>query len=225
MPSGKRGARDTSPNWESLLRHVENAQLADDPQIQQLIQLGIGSDNDRLEQRIQKLVQAKIAQQQAQPFEQYDQPFGLNRLRLGTSSTGAIVTLDTEYLTKHLLTVGQSGSGKTTLFYNLMWQLEAPFWSFDLKQDYRHLAQENEELLVLPWREFRFNPLKPPPGVPPRRWAQVFSEIFGHATALLSGSKNYLLKQLVTLYQLYDHPSSVKLENRHTARHSPPQAV
>jgi hypothetical protein len=46
--------------------------------------------------------------------------------------------------------------------------------------------------------------VKPPPGVPPRRWAQVFSEIFGHATALLSGSKNYLLKKLVTLYQLYE---------------------
>ena len=204
MPSTNRGARDTSPNWESLLRHVENAKLANDPQIQQLLQLGIASDNNRLEQRIQKLVQAKIAQQQAQPFEQYDQPLGLNRLRLGSSSTGAMVALDTDDLTKHLLTVGQSGSGKTTLFYNLMWQLEVPFWSFDLKQDYRHLAQEDSELLVLPWSEFRFNPLKPPPGVPPRRWAQVFSEIFGHATALLSGSKNYLLKQLVTLYQLYD---------------------
>ena len=123
MPSTNRGARDTFPNWESLLRHVENAKLADDPQIQQLIQLGIASGNDRLEQRIQKLVQAKIAQQQAQPFEQYDQPLRFNRLRLGVSSTGATVTLDTEDLTKHLLTVGQSGSSKTTLFYNLMWQL------------------------------------------------------------------------------------------------------
>ena len=104
MPSTNQGGKDTSPNWGSLLRHVENAKLADDPQIQQLLKLGIGSDDDRLEQQIQKLVQAKIAQQQAQPFEQYDQQLGLNRLRLGSSSTGAMVTLNTEDLTKHLLT-------------------------------------------------------------------------------------------------------------------------
>jgi DNA-binding MarR family transcriptional regulator len=57
--------------------------------------------------------------------------------------------------------------------------------------------------LVLPWQELRLNPLRPPEGVSPRRWAQVFSEIFSHATALLSGSKNYLLKKIVELYKLY----------------------
>jgi hypothetical protein len=99
--------------------------------------------------------------------------------------------------------IGVSGAGKTTLFYNLMDQLSVPFWAFDLKQDYRHLLQ-HDDLLVLPWTELKFNPLKPPEGVPPRRWAQVFSEIFGHATALLSGSKNYLMKQVIELYNLYD---------------------
>jgi len=50
---------------------------------------------------------------------------------------------------------------------------------------------------MLPWTELRFNPVKPPPGVLPRRWVQVFNEILGHATALLSGSKNYLLIALL----------------------------
>ncbi|MFC5133734.1 MULTISPECIES: ATP-binding protein [Haloferacaceae] len=112
--------------------------------------------------------------------------------------------LSPEDFVQHLLTVGQSGSGKTTLFYNMMDQVPVPFWSFDLKQDYRHLIHRDPSVLVLPWQEFRFNPLRPPPGVPPRRWAQVFSEIFGHATALLSGSKNYLMKQIIELYDLYD---------------------
>ncbi|WP_254767473.1 hypothetical protein [Salinilacihabitans rarus] len=85
-----------------------------------------------------------------------------------------------------------------------MSQLEVPFWSFDLKQDYRHLIHEYDDLLVLPWSELKFNPLKPPEDVPLLRWAQVFAEIFGHATALLSGSKNYLLKHVVKLYKLYD---------------------
>jgi energy-coupling factor transporter ATP-binding protein EcfA2 len=105
-------------------------------------------------------------------------------------------------LTRHVLVVGQSGSGKTTLLRNLMWELEEPFWAFDLKQDYRHLARE-QDVLVLPWSELKFNPLRPPRGVSPMRWAQVFSEIFCHATALLSGSKNYVLKQVVRLYKLY----------------------
>ncbi|RJX52008.1 ATP-binding protein [Halonotius pteroides] len=78
-----------------------------------------------------------------------------------------------------------------------------PFWAFDLKQDYRHLSQDID-LLVLSWTRLKFNPLKPPTGVPPRRWAQVFAEIFGHATSLLSGSKNYLMKKVVELYTLYN---------------------
>jgi len=84
-----------------------------------------------------------------------------------------------------------------------MEQLDVPFWAFDLKQDYRHLLWRDDSLLVLPWKEFRFNPMRPPRGVSPRRWAQVFAEIFGHATALLSGSKNYLMKQIIELYEFY----------------------
>jgi len=59
-------------------------------------------------------------------------------------------------------------------------------------------------LLVLPWTKLEFNPLKPPKDVPPRRWAQVFAEIFGHSTSLLSGSKNYLMKKVIELYTLYN---------------------
>lgn len=54
--------------------------------------------------------------------------------------------------------------------------------------------------MVLPWTELGFNPLVLPPDVPPRRWAQVLSEMFGHVTALLSGSKNYLLKSVIELH-------------------------
>ncbi|QUJ71952.1 ATP-binding protein [Haloarcula marismortui] len=121
-------------------------------------------------------------------------------IKLGDTFQNQLLALSTESLTKHFLAVGQSGSGKTTLFYSVMDELDKPFWAFDLKQDYRHI----DDVLVLPWTELRFNPLKPPEGVPPRRWVQVFSEIFGHATSLLSGSKNYLMKKTVELYQLYN---------------------
>ncbi|MXR40066.1 DUF87 domain-containing protein [Halobaculum sp. WSA2] len=124
-------------------------------------------------------------------------------VEVGRSYSGFPVRLDEEGLNQHLLAVGQSGSGKTTLFYNLYREVGVPVWFFDLKQDYRHLSQ-NHELLVLPWSKLRLNPLRPPEGVPPRRWAQVFSEMFSHSTALLSGSKNYLLKSVIKLYQAYN---------------------
>lgn len=141
-------------------------------------------------------------------------------IRLGTSKAGDYVGLDPEDLMKHFLAIGQSGSGKTTLFYQLFSQLTVPCWSFDLKRDYRHLTQHHQNLLVLPWWQLKFNPLRPPKGVSPLRWAQVFSEIFCHATALLQGSKNHLLKQLIDLYKQYDlfednsgpYPSTHELE-------------
>jgi hypothetical protein len=172
-----------------------------------LVAAAIGANNAHLRSRIKQRLAAIAAQNHVQPFDSRLFPAlrERERIRLGTTITGGDYGLEEDDLGQHLLTVGQSGAGKTTLFYNLMEQITVPFWAFDLKQDYRHLVQQDGlDLLVLPWQELRFNPLQPPEGVPPRRWAQVFSEVFCHATALLSGSKNYLMKQLIELYQAYD---------------------
>lgn len=164
-------------------------------------------ENKHLKQRIKKFVATKASQRQIRPFDDDPSlvsPMG-GQISLGVTSSGNLFVLDPADLTQHLLAVGQSGAGKTTFFSNVMAQLAVPFWSFDLKQDYRHLVQINDlDLLVLPWTEFKFNPLRPPAGVAPRRWAQVFSEIFGHATSLLSGSKNYLMKQIIQVYKTYN---------------------
>ena len=149
---------------------------------------------------VKKLVLGKSVRHWQYPFETGIQS---GDIRLGETLKNQSFSLSREDLMKHLLTVGESGSGKTTLFYSLMDDVDKPFWAFDLKQDYRHLSQ-SLELLVLPWTRLRFNPLRPPVGVAPRRWAQVFSEIFGHSTSLLSGSKNYLMKKIIELYRLYN---------------------
>lgn len=173
--------------------------------MQQLVTAAALTDNTPLTRQIKQVLTVKAVHHQRQPFDEQPShipPFR-DRLALGTTITGSTYEIEQNTVTQHVLAVGQSGVGKTTLFYNLMDQLTVPFWVFDLKQDYRHLVQD-DELRVLPWTALKLNPLQPPPGVPPRRWAQVFSEIFGHATALLSGSKNYLMKQLIELYQRYD---------------------
>lgn len=203
----RRTKRRREPTSQSLFRLAEQAGLSDDPQVQKLLNIAVATDNPHLKREVEKALTAKAVHQQRQPFDDPppSDPDEEGRIALGGTHTGDRYYLQQDALVQHLLAVGQSGSGKTTLFYNMMEQLAVPFWSFDLKQDYRHLVQREElDLVVVPWRELRFNPLQPPEGVAPRRWAQVVSEIFGHATSLLSGSKNYLLRQIIELYQLYD---------------------
>ena len=188
-------------NWypERLLDAAKQNDVLDDEEIQKLVLAAGLSSNQHLQDSVEKAVLGRSVQHWRYPFNQEDLS---GEVELGETFQSRPFLLPRGDLTKHLLVVGQSGSGKTTLFYNLMYEVEKPFWAFDLKQDYRHLVQ-GLELLVLPWTKLKFNPLKPPEDVPPRRWAQVFSEIFGHSTALLSGSKNYLMKKIIELYRLY----------------------
>jgi len=188
-----------------LYRLAKEADILDEPAVRRLVRTAAVSQNPELQRQVAQAVLCKAVDAEAFPFPTDISGASDNAgVALGTTVTGDQYGVPEADLMKHLLVVGQSGAGKTTLFYHVMNQLEVPFWAFDLKQDYRHLVQERDELVVLPWQQLRFNPLQPPDGVSPRRWAQVFSEIFGHATALLSASKNYLMKQIIALYRLYD---------------------
>lgn len=182
---------------ESLLRLLEENEVGSE--LGGVVKAAVASGNQRLINRVGVLLALKDLQYRDYPFQRM--PIS-GRVELGETFAGDTFGLSRDDLNQHLLAIGQSGSGKTTLFYNLFTQVDVPVWFFDLKQDYRHLAEQSE-VLVLPWSELKLNPLRPPRCVSPRRWAQVFSEIFGHATALLSGSKNYLMKQIIRLYHLY----------------------
>jgi hypothetical protein len=166
----------------SLLDLAKRSNILDDENVRKLVLAAGLSDNRSLRGSAAKAVLGRSVQQYRYPFGGYD-VYG--DIYLGMSFRNRFFHLSEDDLSKHLLAVGQSGSGKTTLFYSLMDEVDKPFWAFDLKQDYRHLVQDLD-LLVLPWTRFRFNPLKPPEGVPPRRWAQVFTEIFGHATGAVA---------------------------------------
>jgi len=144
------------------------------------------------------------------PYEAVDGPFSI-----GMDPDGARIGLSREQVNEHLLLVGMTGSGKTTFFYNLMATAadrDVPFMVFDFKNDYRHFV-DDRELLVVNWRDFKFNPLAPPPGVQPGKWGEVLADTFAHATDLLIGSESYFLDRLRFLYGLYDdadtdrHPS------------------
>ena len=139
------------------------------------------------------------------PYDVMDGAF-----EIGTDPDGRRIGLTEEQLNEHLLLVGMTGSGKTTFFYNLMATCvdrDVPFMVFDFKNDYRHLVQHHD-LLVINWRDFKFNPLAPPPGVQPGKWGEILADTFAHATDLLIGSESYFLEQLRAIYQLYDEAES-----------------
>lgn len=152
----------------------------------------------------------------------YPYPLIRGEFPLGTDPDGRPIGLSREQLNEHLLLVGMTGSGKTTFFYNLMdtcAEKVVPFMIFDFKNDYRHLVAE-QELLVLNWRDIKFNPLQPPPGVQPGKWGEILADTFAHATDLLIGSESYFLEQLRLIYELYDadttttqYPSLVELRD------------
>jgi hypothetical protein len=154
---------------------------------------------EKLQQRLATLQQRKLDYLKY-PFQQIKIQSGIE---LGiTAQNGRPYRIPLQDLTKHLLTVGETGAGKTNLHYLMLDQLNqkgVPFLIFDLKQDYRHLLNRSafeDQLTVIPWKEFAYNPLQPPPGVEIADWLRVFTDIFGHSQSLMSASKNYLFHQL-----------------------------
>jgi len=91
---------------------------------------------------------------------------------------------------KHIAIFGNSGSGKTNLAFLLVGNLlkkKKPFLIFDWKRNYRDLlnSQAGKDILTFTVGKencpFRFNPLIPPKGTPPKTWLKKLIEILGHA--------------------------------------------
>jgi hypothetical protein len=112
--------------------------------------------------------------------------------------------LNPNELTRHVGIYGQTGHGKTSLLYtiiNQLTKLKIPFLYLDLKKDGRCLLRQHEELIVIPWRELRWNPLRPPPDMDVKSWWQLFAEVCGHAWGVYHAGVNYILEYLDRLHE------------------------
>jgi len=190
---------------DDLLRMVENAGLEDDQRVQELLKV-VGSDSasDRSREKARMIIQLRVAQSLQQPFEQESMEYCQDSIRIGTTRNGYSL-IDQSDLQQHLLVSGASGSGKTTFFYNLMIQAGVPWMAFDLKQDYRHLANRGDvDVLVLPLQRMGLNPLKPPPGMDLDKWVQRFAEVFGDSQGLGIPSTNWLTREARELLEEND---------------------
>ena len=112
-----------------------------------------------------------------------------------------------EDLTRHFAIYAQSGHAKTTLIYILIDQFmkyKIPFLFFDLKQDGRAIFKKYENLIIIPWRELRWNPLRNPPGMDVKSWWIFLTEICGHVWGVYHAGINYLLEYLDMLYEKFE---------------------
>jgi hypothetical protein len=149
----------------------------------------------------------KVAKLFPNPFEPNPTNDAVDgKLKLGiVRHSGASFGLNLDEIGEHTLITGRAGAGKTTLIYIILTQLlqyGVPFWAFDFKQDYRHLAKTGQ-VLVFDWETFCFNPLRPPLGVNPQVWMQAFTNVFCQVYWLLSGTEGVILEQVNKLYTDY----------------------
>lgn len=115
-------------------------------------------------------------------------------------------------LPRHVLIVGGTGSGKTHLLLLLMRGLihrkdqDSRFgnvWAFDFKKELRRLSMLENDVSVLMWDSFKFNPFRNPPGVKLSNWIQIIYDMIAQVFDLKLSSKFLLINYTHHLLQEY----------------------
>lgn len=111
---------------------------------------------------------------------------------------------------QHFLVFGRSGAGKTVILFLVLANLlraHIPFLVADFKRDYRHLIRRScKNLLIFSWKNFKFNPLAPPPGVDFLHWIQILADVFFESlfAEVPSASKSAFLETLTELFERFE---------------------
>lgn len=106
--------------------------------------------------------------------------------------------LTTENLRENVFATARAGHGKTTLVFNFVDQLiikGIKFFIPDWKNDYAVLARKYQNILVVRYFDWEYNPLtNVPEGMDIKDWHRVVFTIFCHSFGLLSATESYLLQ-------------------------------
>jgi len=166
---------------------------------------------NELSNRAKEYLQPLMLQEQLDqnPFKPYPGPEVYGPVALGYAHQGPFqreacpAGLTAEELNQHVLIIGRSGAGKTNLIFFMLQSLmeSVPVWVFDFKKDYRYLLHSHGNVLVIDWKDLRFNPLRPPHNVNPKEWLQVFTNTFCEALGLMYGSKTLFREMVDSLYR------------------------
>ena len=136
-----------------------------------------------------------------------DEAFG--EIEMGRVLSGeresCIFGLVPDEVIRHLLITGATGTGKTTLAQLLVTQLhekKIPVMVFDLMLNFKCIS-DDIDAIVIKLGDFRWNPLRPPPGVEPLSWCQRYTEIISENSNFMQGSGAFIQDQILKLYELY----------------------
>lgn len=122
-------------------------------------------------------------------------------------------SLSFEDLNRNTLIIGSTGHGKTSLILNILHNLEKTkvnYFVFDMKKDYEVLGLSDNSVYISS-KTLKINPLEPPLNMSYKEWAVHFADIFSDSFALLIGSRDYLLENLVDFFSKWekDFPPSL----------------
>jgi hypothetical protein len=198
-----------------LLEQAKRAKIDQDPMFQKMIRCLAITKDPRLFQTLARRTELQSLHRRFDPYPFYVP--SIEQMLQGDTSNNVMILgrvkntytpflIHTMLLSMHCGIFGRTGVGKSTLLYwiaSLAMIQGIAVHMFDRdKQDYRHLKRMFPNLLVLNvGKQFKLNPLEPPPGVAPKTWIQVFVENFCRANALLDGSESLLLRLVTQLYK------------------------
>lgn len=129
-------------------------------------------------------------------------------LVLGIDMRGKPIRIPSQYFNGHSLTVGGSGSGKTTMSKFLVMQIAGNvegLWCLDfVKREFAmlkpYLARLGINLLVIPARELKLNPLQCPEHVAPTDWAPRIADILVNILQLPARATKLIHLTILKLY-------------------------
>lgn len=114
--------------------------------------------------------------------------------------------LNCSELTKHMILCSRTGGGKSTVTRLIVRELlrirsssrtqEPNLLYFDVKDDGLPLVKDLSDLIYLPWKRLRFNPLRPPPGMERKDWWMLFAEACGFNFKIYLPGVNFILEYL-----------------------------
>lgn len=200
------------PSLTQLINLVNHAEMERDPVVVRLLRaIALDPEDESLKKDVLERIRPALIRKQLNPDPFAPNPKGNDvdgLIRIGrVKGTRAPFGLNPDELNQHTLITGRSGSGKTTILYLVAAQLlhhRIPFLAFDVKQDYRHIHRYTDDCYVFNYKNFKFNPLRPPTGSDPIRWMQAFTNVFAQAYYLMAGTKGILQDVISELYHEYD---------------------